>query len=210
MSDSVAFGVRPGSVRLPPMATETTETTTSRLIERWPTALGLILAAGPVAVILGVAGHKADSDFGPGAAAMMAIYLAAYAIGKPVSAWLAFAGVIAFSALLSVLDIEGAVGITVVLGLLWLLVLERGRAQDGHWFTVETLGLVFFGGLTIAAFVADARLAGVLAGVGWLTHGLWDAYHFAQDRVVSRTWSEMCAVVDIPVGAALIVVSITQ
>jgi hypothetical protein len=78
------------------------------------------------------------------------------------------------------------------------------------WFTIETFGLVVFGGLTIAAFVADARLAAFLAGVGWFTHGLWDAYHFAKDRIVTRTWSEMCLVVDIPVGAALIVASIVK
>jgi hypothetical protein len=91
---------------------------------------------------------------------------------------------------------------------LWLWVLARGRARDRPWFAIETLGLVFFGGLTIAAVVADARLAGILAGVGWFTHGLWDAYHFAKDRVVARSWSELCAVVDIPIGTALIVVSI--
>jgi hypothetical protein len=190
------------------VATQTTQTTTFRLVERWPTALGLVSAAGAVAVIVGLDVDEAASTFGPGAAAMMAIYLAAYAVGKPVSAWLAFAGVIAAATVQSVLGIEGAVGMTAILGLTWLLALWRRQANDRHWFTLETLGLVLFGGLTIAAFVADARLAGVLAGVGWFAHGLWDAYHFAKDQVVTRTWSEMCAVVDLPVGAALIVVSI--
>jgi hypothetical protein len=191
------------------VAIEITETTTARLTERWPTAVGLVVAAGGVAVILGLDVDEAASDFGPGAAAMMVIYVAAYAIGKPMSAWLAFAGVIAVAALQGVVGIEGAVGMTVVLGLMWLLALARRRAQEPYWFTVETLGVVVFGGLTIAAFVADARLAGVLAGVGWFTHGAWDSYHFAKDRVVSRTWSELCAVVDIPIGVALIVASIT-
>lgn len=209
MSARAGVGVRPVSARLPPVATGTAEISTSRMIERWPTALGLVWAAAAVALIQGLDVDDAASDFGPGAAAMMAIYLAAYAIGKPVSAWLAFATVIPTSILMSVLGIEGAVGMTVLLALVWLLALLRGRAQDRPWFTLETVGVVFFGGLTIAAFVADARLAAVLAGIGWLMHGLWDAYHFAKDRVVSRTWSEMCAVVDIPVGAALIVAGIT-
>jgi hypothetical protein len=186
------------------MAPEITETTTPRLVERWPTVLGLVTAAGVVAVIVGRDVVDVAEDFVPGAAAMMAIYLAAYAVGRPASAWLAFAGVIAVSAVLTSVGIEGATGLTGILVLTWLWALARGRASDTPWFTIETLGLVLFGGLTVAAFVADARVAAVLAGVGWLTHGLWDAYHFAKDRIVSRSWSEMCAVVDIPVGAALI------
>lgn len=133
------------SVMLPPVATETsatTETTAARLIERWPTAIGLVVAASGVAVIVGLDVDEAASDFGPGAAAMMVIYVAAFAIGKPMSAWLAFAGVIAVAALQNVAGIEGALGMTVVLGLI-------------------------------------------------------------------RTWSELCAAADIPIGAALIVVSIT-
>ena len=39
-----------------------------------------------------------------------------------------------------------------------------------------------------------------------LVHGAWDAYHFAVNRVVSRPWSEFCGVVDLLVGAALLVV----
>jgi hypothetical protein len=171
----------------------TTGATTSGLTERWPTALGLVVAAGVcAAVIAGLDVDDVADEFAPGIATMMGIYLAAYAIGKPASAWLAFVGLVAVA----------------LLGPLWLWVLLRGRAGDRPWFAIETVGLVFFGGLTIAAVVADARLAGILAGAGWFTHGLWDAYHFATDRVVARSWSEMCAVVDIPIGTALIVVSI--
>jgi hypothetical protein len=184
-------------------------TTTSGLSERWPTAVGLVVAAGVCAAV--VAGLDVDDvadEFAPGVATMMGIYLAAYAIGKPASAWLAFAGLVTVAVLVGPLGLDAAIVMTAFLAPLWLWVLARGRAHDRPWFAIQTLGLVFFGGLTIAAVVADARLAGILAGVGWLTHGLWDAYHFAKDQVVVRSWSEMCAVVDIPVGTALIVVSI--
>jgi hypothetical protein len=149
-------------------------------------------------------------EFPPGIATMMGIYLVAYAVGKPGAAWWGFVGLFAVAVLVGPLGLDAAVVMTAVLGLLWLWVLMRGRASDRPWFAIETLGLVFFGGLTIAAVVADARLAGILAGVGWFTHGLWDAYHFAMDRVVVRSWSELCAVVDIPVGTVLIVVSIVR
>jgi hypothetical protein len=183
-------------------------TTTSRLSERWPAALGLVVAAGVcAAVIPGLDVDEVADEFAPAVATMMGIYLAAYAIGKPAAAWSAFVVLVVVAAVVGLFDLDAAVVMTIVLVPLWLWVLARGRARDHPWFSIETLGLVLFGGLTIAAVVADARLAGILAGVGWLTHGLWDAYHFAKDRVVVRSWSEMCAVVDIPVGTSLIVVS---
>lgn len=184
-----------------------TVATTSRLTQRWPTGLGLVIASVVAVVILEI---DVYDDFVPGIAAMMAIYLAAYAIGKPTAAWPAFAMVIVVAVVLDVLAIEGAAGMVAVLGLLWLWVLVRGRARDAPWFSIETGGLLVFGGLTIAAAIADGRLAGVLAGVGWFTHGLWDAYHFAKDRVVDRRWSELCAVVDIPVGTLLVVASLAR
>jgi hypothetical protein len=184
-------------------------TTRSRLNDRWPSALGLLVAAGVCAAVI-ILDPDIGDDFAPGIATMMGIYLAAYAIGKPASAWLAFAVLVVVAAVVGELGVDAGLFMTAVLGVLWIWVLARGRARDTPWFTIETLGLVFFGGLTIAAVAADARLAGILAGVGWLTHGAWDAYHFAKDRIVVRPWSELCAVVDIPVGTVLVVVSIIR
>jgi hypothetical protein len=184
--------------------------TTSGLTKRWPAALGLVAGVGvSTTVILGLDVDDVADEFAPGIATMMGIYLAAYAAGKPASAWSAFVVLFAVAVLVGPLGLDATVVMTAVLGPLWLWVLARGRARDRPWFAIETLGLAFFGGLTIAAVLADARLAGIFAGVGWFTHGLWDAYHFAKDRIVVRSWSELCAVVDITLGTALIVVSIT-
>jgi hypothetical protein len=180
------------------------ETATGRLVDRWPTAVGLVLAAATVAAIV----SGADVDLGPGVAAMMAIYTATWAIGRPMAAFWVFGGLIVITVLAILVDVEGAIAMAVVLGLTWIWALVTRRTEDSRWLTIETLGVLFFGSLTIAAFLADARLGVVLAGVGWFTHGLWDAYHFVKNRIVSRSWSELCAVVDIPVGTALIVVGL--
>jgi hypothetical protein len=187
----------------------TARTTRLSLNGRWPTAVGLLIAAAVyVAVIVG--DPDVGDDFAPGVATMMGIYLLAFAIGRPASAWLAFAVLGVAAAVVGEFGVDAAVVMTAVLAALWLAVLARGRRRDTPSFTIQTLGMAFFGALTIAAVVADTRLAGILAGVGWLTHGVWDAYHFVTNRVVSRSWSELCAVVDVPVGILLIAVSITS
>src|SRR5918998_3567 len=100
------------------------------------------------------------------------------------------------------------VGMTVVLGLLWIWAIWRGRDRDGRWFTVETAGMAVFGALTVLAVLVDPKVGGVVAGIGWVAHGIWDVYHFVENKVVNRPWSEMCAVVDIPVGVALVMATL--
>lgn len=130
----------------------TATATRSRITDRWPTALGLIGAAICVAVMFGT---DATGEFAPGIATMMAVYPAAYALGRPAAAaaaaWPAFAvaGVLVVS--MTLIGIDAGIGKTVVLALLWIWVLARGLANDQPWFTIETLGLVFFGAVTTAA-----------------------------------------------------------
>lgn len=180
------------------------------LAARWPTALALVQVAAvlPVIVILG-----ARAEFAPGVATMAGIYLVAYAVGRPVAAWPAFPALLLVNGLLVLtfgVDVVAVgVGMTVVLILLWVWVIARGRARDAGWFTIETAGMLGFGAITVLAVLADSTLGGVLAGLGWLAHGFWDGYHFVRDKVVNRPWSEMCAVVDIPVGVTLIVASLS-
>lgn len=185
----------------------TTMSVPRRLARRWPTALGLAAVAGCAVLVLRL---SADVELAAGVATMMGVYPAAYAVGKPVAAWPAF-GVLALLALgFFALGVNVGLAMTAVLVLLWLCALARGLARDGRWFGIETTGVFAFGAVTVAALAVDPRLGGVLAGVGWLAHGFWDAYHYVHDRVVNRPWSEMCAVVDIPVGLMLIVVSLLR
>ena len=47
----------------------------------------------------------------------------------------------------------------------------------------------------------------MLAGAGFLAHGVWDAYHFRVNKVVNRPYAEFCGVFDLLVGPALIIVA---
>jgi hypothetical protein len=183
---------------------------TRTITDRWPTALAVVATAGGIAAMV-LADREVDW-FGPSVAVMAAIYLLAYAIGRPGSAWLAFLVLSVVMTVLQILadrgDTDPALGMAVVLVVLWLAVVARRRYTDRPIFTLQTAGAVVFGLVTLLCAAVQPRLGIALAGVGFLAHGLWDAYHFRINRVVSRSWAEFCAVIDIPTGVALIVVAI--
>lgn len=183
-----------------------------RVTGRWPTGLAIVTGTGAVTVAALV--DDAQRLFGPSIATMAGIYLMAYALGRPRSAWLAF---VVLSAVVSVLQVlrlrevpgvDPAIGMTVLLVPLWLWALARRRWADGSaTFFVQTAGMVGFGALTLLCAAVNPKLGVSLAGVGFLAHAGWDAYHFAVDRVVDRPWSEFCCGIDLAVGAALLVVA---
>jgi hypothetical protein len=151
-----------------------------------------------------------DTDFAAGIAAMACIYLAAYAVGRQVAAWPAYLVVIMVLLASELTGFDARITMTGFLFLLWVLALARGRFRDGRQFALQTAAMVFFGALTLLPLPFDARTAGVIAGIGFFTHGLWDAYHLAKNRIVNRPWSEMCAVIDLILGPVLVVVALTQ
>lgn len=183
----------------------------ARLTDRWPTALAVVATTGAFAV-MALADREAEL-FGPAVAVMAGIYLMAYAIGRPWTAWLAFLVLSAVVSVFQVLDGQGfgldpAVAMGIVLVLLWLWAVARRRFTEGGTFSVQTAGMVGFGAVTLLCAAVQPRLGAAVAGVGFVAHGLWDVYHFRADKVVNRPWSEFCAVVDVPTGTALIVVAV--
>ena len=193
--------------------TETASTRQARLTDRWPTALALVAIAG-VIVVLAVIGRAAEL-LGPAVALMAGIYLMAYALGRPWTAWVAFLVLSTVVSVLHVLagvldnSIDPGVGMTVLLVVLWLWAVARHRYRDSPTFTIQTAGAVVFGAITLVCAAVEPRLGAAVAGIGWLAHGAWDAYHFRRNSVVNRPWSEFCAVVDLGVGIALLVVAAT-
>lgn len=189
--------------------TETTTQQRPRLADRWPTALAVLVTA---AVVVVITRFEREADyFGPSIAVMAGIYLMAYAIGRPWTAWPAF---VVLSAVVTALQflyahgiftLDAPVTMTLVLVPLWLWAVLRHRSAGGRTLLVQTLGMLAFGALTLICAAVEPRWAVLLAGVGILLHGVWDAYHFAANKVVNRPWSEFCGVLDLLTGVALIV-----
>jgi hypothetical protein len=181
-----------------------------KLTERWPTGLALIAIGGALAVML-LLGREAEY-FGPSVAVMAGIYLVAYALGRPWTAWPAFAGLSVVMTVLHTLSSRGVdpgVAMTLLLVPLWLWAVARRRYTDAGLFTLQTAGMVVFGLITLVCAAVQPEAGAAVAGIGFLAHGAWDAYHFAIDKVVNRPWSEFCGVIDLATGTALLVVAAT-
>jgi hypothetical protein len=183
-----------------------------RLTDRWPTALAIVAVAFAIG-LMALVDNEAEL-FGPSVTVMAGIYMLAYVIGRPWTAWVAFAVMSTVMSVLQVLhslDVSWAnpfVGIVVVVAVLWLLAIARRRFADLDTFSLQTTGMVVFGVVTLVCAAVEPRLGAAVAGLGFLAHGVWDAYHFKVNKVVHRSWSEFCAVIDIPTGIALIVVAL--
>jgi hypothetical protein len=179
------------------------------LTQRWPTALALVSAVAAIVLL----DHTVE-QFGPLVVTMAGIYLMTYALGPPLTVWPSFVAlsiVFGVSRALDDLDalpVDPAVVMTAVVVLLWLWTVLRRRFTDGSTFTLQTAGLVGFGAVTLVCAAIAPRWGLALAGVGWLAHGIWDAYHFATNKVVHRTYAEFCGVIDVVVGPALIVAAL--
>jgi hypothetical protein len=184
------------------------------LIDRWPSAVAVVGAAGAVVVVALL--DRAVDYFVPAVVTMAGIYLMAYAIGRPWTAWLALAVLSIVVAVLQVLDGQGALqvnpalGMSVVAVLLWLWTVARRRFADGITFYVQTAGLLGFGAVALVCAALAPRWGALLAGVGFLAHAVWDGYHCRARKVVDRSYAEFCAVFDVVVGSALIVAALVQ
>jgi hypothetical protein len=179
------------------------------LTQRWPTGLALVSAVAAIVLL----DHTVE-QFGPLVVTMAGIYVMTYALGPPLTVWPSFVALsIVFGVLralddLDALPVDPAVVMTAVVVLLWLWTVLRRRFTDGSTFRLQTAGLVGFGAVTLVCAAIAPQWGLALAGVGWLAHGAWDAYHFATNKVVHRTYAEFCGVIDVVVGPALIVAAL--
>ncbi|MCW8097918.1 hypothetical protein OG288_05340 [Streptomyces tauricus] len=79
----------------------------------------------------------------------------------------------------------------------------HGRAALG----VQAAGTLVFGALALVGLAVDPDLGRYLVAAGWFFHGVWDFVHLRHSRlkkVVSPTFAEWCAVVDVLVAVQLL------
>ncbi|KOS56550.1 hypothetical protein [Rhodococcus rhodochrous] len=170
------------------------------LLQRWPTVAALAFA---------LFGTPAEASVDVLTEMMMLLpflYLVTAVLGRPRAVWVVFPVSYAAWFVLRALDvvpstvlIGAAAAVVVVVGAV------RGRLRDRR-FLVQVAGMAAFGVLGLVALAVDPDLARYLVAAGWFLHGVWDLVHHRLRSTVDRSFAEFCAVLDVAVAVALVLV----
>ena len=179
---------------------------TDVLMHRWPTALGIAIAA------LTAFGPRIDAEEVSFLSALVVlmplVYVGAAIVDRRRFAWVVLLAGITPLVLIEVLDLGINLHPAFLLAALGFLTLAaaRGRLRGPSGVPLQAAGMLVFGAGMLVALYAEPVLGGILVAIGLIGHAAWDAFHYARDRVVARTYAEFCAVVDLLVGAAVLFV----
>lgn len=183
-----------------PAATPVTTRRRHDILRRWPTALGLTAAVVALAT-----GPERDSVAITVSVATLC-YLGAAALGRP---WVAWAGIIGGSLVVTastLIGLEWWVGV----GIAALILIGTGllRRVSIPILTAQTVAMVAFGSVAVAALFFAPSVGLALAGVALASHAAWDVIHYWRNQVVPRSLAEFCMLLDVPVGLGAIVLAI--
>jgi hypothetical protein len=174
------------------------------LAHRWPTALGIAVAA-----LTAYGMDRADEIvlLSPLVVLMALVYVGSAAVDRRWFAWVVlFTGLPLLSFIPPTSGIDPSVVLLIVAAGFLAVGTARGLLRRPGGLSLQAAGMLVFGaGMLVALYVAP-ELGAYLVAVGLLGHGAWDAVHFRLDRVVARSYAEFCAVLDLLVGATILIV----
>jgi hypothetical protein len=173
---------------------------TDILMHRWPTALGIALAA------LAAFDLQDGLEFAALTLLMALVYLGAAALDRRWSAWVVLlAGILPTFFIPSNSGIDPSVVLLLAAAPVFLVLgVARGLWRRPGGLPLQTVGMLAFGSTVLVALYVDPDLGGKLVGIAIVGHAGWDAYHLLRNRVVPRSYAEFCAVVDLLLGAAIL------
>jgi hypothetical protein len=173
---------------------------TGALMHRWPTALGIAVAA------LAAFDAQDGLEFAELTVLMALVYLGAAALDRRWAAWVVLlAGLPLAFFISSISGIDPSVVLLVAAPVFLVLGVARGQWQRPDGLPLQTAGMLAFGSTALVAlYYVYPDLGGKLVGIAILGHAAWDAYHYLRDRVVARSYAEFCAIVDLLLGAAIL------
>ena len=172
---------------------------TDVLMHRWPTALGIAVAA------LAAFDLQDGLEFAALIVLMALVYLGAAALGRRWSAWaVLLAGIPIAFFIPSTSEVVPSVVLLVAALVFLVLGVARGQWQRPGGLPLQTAGMLAFGSTALVALYVNPALGGKLVAVALIGHAAWDAYHLLRNRVVSRSYAEFCAVLDLLLGVAIL------
>jgi hypothetical protein len=174
------------------------------VLRRWPIAFGLAFAAFVVHDL------AVGADLAPILAASGLVYLGAAALGRRGAAWPVFAVTFVVIGAARFMPREDAVT-WVLLGLAVLAAaygLLRGRARPFEGLPLQAIGMAAFGGAAALVLLVGGDFGAYLVAAGLLGHAAWDLHHHRTGRVVARSMTEFCLVLDTLIAVAMVVVAL--
>jgi hypothetical protein len=178
----------------------TADAWTDVLKHRWPTALGIAVAA------LATFDLQDGLEFAALTVLMALVYLGAAALDRRWFAWVVLLAGLPLAFFISPISgVHPSVVLLVAAPVFLVLGVARGQWQRPSGLPLQTAGMLAFGSIVLVAlYVVYPDLGGKLVAIAILGHAAWDAYHYLQNRVVPRSYAEFCAFVDLLLGAAIL------
>ena len=168
-------------------------------MHRWPTALGIAVAA------LAAFDLQDGLEFATLTVLLALVYLGAAALDRRWSAWvLLLAGLPLAFLIPSTWEIDPLVVLLVAATAFLVLGVARGLWRRPGGLPLQTVGMLAFGSTVLMALYVDQDLGGTLVAFALIGHAAWDAYHFVRNRIVPRSYAEFCIFVDLLLGAAIL------
>ncbi|QLY30315.1 hypothetical protein [Nocardia huaxiensis] len=171
---------------------------TGRRAAIWPALAALILAAATAYDL------TSGVDLAQIIAASAIVYLGSAALGNQNTAWPVF--LVTF-VVIGAAKAIGFDGTWILLALaVPLAIYGLTRRRD---IGLQGAAMLAFGAVAVIALLIDETVGAYLVAAGLLGHTAWDIHHFRTDRVVARSMSEFCMVLDTVLAVAIIVVEIS-
>lgn len=176
------------------------------VVRHWPVLAGLVAAAAIIWVYR--LGHFGWRQLVAVLVAAGLVYLGSAVIGSRHAAWPIFAvTVLAIAAGNRIGWFDPQLAFLVAALVLVAVALVRGFGRGTQPAEVAAMAVVLVAGFAAVALTPPWR--GLVLGVGLLGHAAWDIAHYRSNRVVDRSMAEFCAVLDVVLAIAVLVITLT-
>lgn len=165
------------------------------LLRRWPLFLAVACAAVSWGLDVVTAGHLLP--------VLPLLYVIMATIRLRRATWIVLiVAALGFMLLSAQSWIDPTVAILSVAGGMALtgLLPRTGRRE----VLIQVVGLIIFAAVAVIGLTVAPEIGRLVLAAGWFSHGAWDLWHLRRDRVVSRSYAECCAVLDILMAAQLV------
>lgn len=178
------------------------------LAHRWPTLAGLVAMA--LSVLDMTMETATDDGRSQGLVVFLAalIYLATAVVGRPGVVWPLFGVSVVAVTLLRLFDVQlwtalfgGAVSIAVV-------GLAGGLLRAPRLSAAQVPAMLVFGAAALVALSLDPALGSYLVAAALIGHAVLDVIVWRAKEVVTRSLAEFCAVLDLTLGIAIVVLQL--